>query len=90
METDIDLEQFPEEILIDHYLFHFDPKKFQGWIKQGKNEYLVKSENQSEIIRADNLEELKLKTKARHIHESDAYGSERFSPPYQYFLRIGE
>jgi len=32
METDIDLEPFPEEILIDHHLFHFDPRKFQDWL----------------------------------------------------------
>ena len=64
MKTDINLEQFPEEILTDHKIFHFEPKKFQDWIKKGKNEYLVISRHQTETIRADNLGELKLKTKA--------------------------
>ena len=90
MNPNINLEQFPEEILTDGYPFHFDPEKLRTWVKQGKNEYLVKSRHQTEIIRADNPEELKLKTKAMHIHTSDAYGSERFTPPYQYFLCVEE
>ena len=90
MKTDINLEQFPEEILIDHKIFHFDSKKFGDWIKKGKNEYLVISRHQTETIRADDFEELKLKTKAMRIHTSDAYGSVKFTPPYQYFLHIGE
>ncbi len=88
MKADIDLEKFPEEILTDHKMFHFDPKKFRAWIEEGQNEYLVISKHQTEIIRATNLEELKIKTKAMQIHTSDAYGSEKFAPPYQYFLRI--
>lgn len=88
MKNEIDLEQFPKEILTDHKIFHFEPQKFRDWIEKGQNEYLVVSKHQTEIIRANNLEELKLKTKAMQIHTSDCYGSEKFTPPYQYFLRI--
>lgn len=90
MQTNIDIEQFPKEILTAHQVFHFDPKKFRDWMKQGQNEYLVRSEHQTEIIRADNFEELKLKTKAMHIHTSDAHGSDKFRSPYEYFLHIRE
>lgn len=43
MKTDIDLEQFPKEILTDHKIFHFEPQKFRDWIEKGQNEYLVVS-----------------------------------------------